>query len=151
MQYGLSESLRIGLAGSYVYGAASEPASTGSSTTGWTNPSLSITKDVHSSSDEIASVSLGFAPRSGNTTLNKFQSAAISGRYAKVISDDAWVSLAAAYLVQPGAYPDTALTSLSLVVASRMIVRTFYKQMRMRSVPVFHGPHWGFALERRLG
>ncbi len=23
--------------------------------------------------------------------------------------------------------------------------------MRMRSVPVFHGPHWGFALDRRLG
>lgn len=39
----------------------------------------------------------------------------------------------------------------ALHVASRMIVRTFYKQMRMRSVPVFHGPHWGFALERRLG
>jgi len=38
-----------------------------------------------------------------------------------------------------------------LVVASRMIIRTFYKQMSMRSVPVFHGPHWGFALERRLG
>jgi hypothetical protein len=36
-------------------------------------------------------------------------------------------------------------------VASRMIVRAFYKQMRMRSVPVFHGPHRGFALERRLG
>jgi filamentous hemagglutinin len=39
----------------------------------------------------------------------------------------------------------------SLSVASRMIVRSFYKQMRMRSVPVFHGPHRGFALERRLG
>jgi len=39
----------------------------------------------------------------------------------------------------------------SLIVASRMIVRAFYKQMRMRSVPVFHGPHRGFALERRLG
>ncbi len=38
-----------------------------------------------------------------------------------------------------------------LDVASRMIVRAFYKQMRMRSVPVFHGPHRGFALERRLG
>jgi predicted HTH transcriptional regulator len=36
-------------------------------------------------------------------------------------------------------------------VASRMIVRPFYKQMRMRSVPVFHGPHRSFALERRLG
>ena len=37
-----------------------------------------------------------------------------------------------------------------LLVASRMIVRAFYKQMRMRSVPVFHGPHRGLALERRL-
>ena len=39
----------------------------------------------------------------------------------------------------------------SLCVASRMIVRTLRKQMRMRSVPIFHGPHWGFAFERRLG
>jgi hypothetical protein len=38
-----------------------------------------------------------------------------------------------------------------LNVASRMIIRPFYKQMRMRSVPVFHGPHRGFALECRLG
>ena len=36
-------------------------------------------------------------------------------------------------------------------VASRMIVRTLYKQMRMRSVPVFHGPHRGFTIECRLG
>jgi lipid A ethanolaminephosphotransferase len=33
-------------------------------------------------------------------------------------------------------------------VASRMIVRPFYKQMRMRSVPVFHGPHRCFAFKR---
>jgi|688.fasta_scaffold326579_2 type I restriction enzyme M protein len=32
--------------------------------------------------------------------------------------------------------------------ASRMIVRPFYKQMRMRSVPVFHGPHRCFAFKR---
>ena len=38
-----------------------------------------------------------------------------------------------------------------LAVASRMIVRTLRKQMRVRSVPVFHGPHRGFTLERRLG
>ena len=46
---------------------------------------------------------------------------------------------------------NAVLSQLRLGVASRMIVRPFYKQMRMRSVPVFHGPHWGFALERRLG
>jgi hypothetical protein len=34
------------------------------------------------------------------------------------------------------------------IVASRMIVRPFYKQMRMRSVPVFHGPHRCFAFKR---
>ena len=39
----------------------------------------------------------------------------------------------------------------NLVVASWMIVRTLRKQMRVRSVPVFHGPHRGFTLERRLG
>jgi len=38
-----------------------------------------------------------------------------------------------------------------VLVASRMIVRPFYKQMRMRSVPVFHRPHWRFAFECRLG
>ena len=46
---------------------------------------------------------------------------------------------------------EAGVEKLQLDVASRMIIRTFYKQMSMRSVPVFHGPHWGFALERRLG
>jgi filamentous hemagglutinin family protein len=41
-----------------------------------------------------------------------------------------------------------ANTSTLIGVASRMIVRPFYKQMRMRSVPVFHGPHRCFAFER---
>ena len=45
----------------------------------------------------------------------------------------------------------TRQSRLELRVASRMIVRPFYKQMRVRSVPVFHGPHRGFALECRLG
>ena len=44
-----------------------------------------------------------------------------------------------------------AKRKVPLTVASRMIIRPLHKQMRMRSVPVFHGPHWGFALERRLG
>ena len=44
--------------------------------------------------------------------------------------------------------PPTCSTQ-KLAVASRMIVRTLRKQMRMPSVPVFHGPHWGFTLECR--
>ena len=49
------------------------------------------------------------------------------------------------------ARPRNTDMAVALTVASRMIVRTFDKQMRMRSVPVFHGPHRGFALECRLG
>ncbi len=42
----------------------------------------------------------------------------------------------------------TAVNSFDiLIVASRLIIRTFYEQMRMRNVPVFHGTDRGFALE----
>jgi len=115
IQYGLNETLRIGITGSYVYGASSEPANTSNEATGWVSPSLSITKDIHLSSDEIASVSLGLTPKSGNTTLNSNQSTSISGRYSRALADDAWVSLTAGYIVQPGARPETASTNVSFV------------------------------------
>jgi len=38
-----------------------------------------------------------------------------------------------------------------LVVTSRTIIRTFVKQVRLRSVPVLHGLNRGFAVQRRLG
>ena len=38
-----------------------------------------------------------------------------------------------------------------LVVASRTIIRAFMEQIRVRSVPFFHGLHRRFALQRRLG
>jgi len=50
-----------------------------------------------------------------------------------------------------GAFYAEDLAANGVAVASRMIVRPFYKQMRVRSVPVFHGLDRGFALECRLG
>jgi GDPmannose 4,6-dehydratase len=36
--------------------------------------------------------------------------------------------------------------TLLLGVASRMIIRSFYKQIIMKSASVFHGPHWCLLL-----
>jgi len=43
------------------------------------------------------------------------------------------------------------LASYNLAVTSRTIIRTFVKQVRLRSVPVLHGLNRGFAVQRRLG
>lgn len=111
MQYGLSESLRIGIAGSYV-DANSAPSGASS---GWASPSISIAKDVRSSTSEIASVSFGFTPKIGNTPLNGNQSTSITGRYSMLLGGARWGTVAAGYLVRPGNAPD--VTSVNFSVA----------------------------------
>jgi hypothetical protein len=43
------------------------------------------------------------------------------------------------------------LTDNLIAVASLMIVKLFYEQMRMRSVPIFHRPHWVLLLSADWG
>jgi hypothetical protein len=112
MQYGVTDSLRVGFGQSFILDASFMPVSPSYRTTGWTNPTFMATKNLSTTSSEITSVNFSFSPKTGNVPLNRNQVAAISAFYAAKLNNEWWSSLSATYSVRPASAPEAfALTA----------------------------------------